>query len=100
MSRSFLARQRKMKVCNDLQSPAANSDFRTSLSKVREPSSKNTQGPQDEDYRFLLQELRGEWQPRVSTSGDTHVAEIDFQIDRPGTYRLRAATVDLAGRTP
>ena len=56
-------------------------------------------GPQDEDYRFLLQELRGERQPRVSTSGDTHVVEIDFQIDRPGTYRLRAATVDLAGRT-
>lgn len=48
----------------------------------------------------MLQELRGEWQPRVSTSGDTHVVEIDFQIDRPGTYRLRAATVDLAGRTP
>jgi hypothetical protein len=53
-------------------------------------------GPGEEDYRFLLSETR---EPRIrQESGRTRV-EIEFRIERPGQYRLRAATVDLAGRT-
>ncbi len=69
-------------------------------------------GPGEEDYRFLLSENR---EPRIRPApgpegrcaaglrvgeegGRTRV-EIEFRIGRPGSYRLRAATVDLAGRT-
>jgi hypothetical protein len=53
-------------------------------------------GPEDEDYRALLEPGA---HPAVRRDG--LVAEIDlrFRIDRPGNYRLRAATSDRAGRS-
>jgi hypothetical protein len=53
-------------------------------------------GPGEEDYRFLLGENR---EPRIREEGRQTRVEIEFKIGRPGQYRLRAATVDLAGRT-
>ena len=58
-------------------------------------------GPADEDYRFLREES---WNARVreDDAGAPHsgaTVEVDFKIERPGSYRLRAATVDVAGRT-
>jgi len=53
-------------------------------------------GPGAEDYRFLLSENR---QPQIHEEGGRTRVEIEFNIGRPGQYRLRAATVDLAGRT-
>jgi hypothetical protein len=49
-------------------------------------------GPGEEDYRFLAPEglkplVRG------------NEVEIRFRLDRPGAYRLRAATVDWVGRS-
>jgi hypothetical protein len=53
-------------------------------------------GPEAEDYRFLNWE-----RPKTHFGGDGHksTVEINFRIERPGNYRLRIATVDLAGRT-
>ena len=53
-------------------------------------------GPEEEDYRFL----NGE-RPKTRFGGEQRIStvEIDFNIGRPGTYRLRSATVDMAGRT-
>lgn len=53
-------------------------------------------GPEDEDYRFLLSENR---EPRILDEGAQTKVEIQFAIRQPEKYRLRAATVDLAGRT-
>ena len=53
-------------------------------------------GPGEEDYRFLLGENR---EPHIRNEGKWTRVEIEFKIGRPGEYRLRAATVDLAGRT-
>jgi hypothetical protein len=53
-------------------------------------------GPEEEDYRFLLGENR---EPRIRDEGGRTCVEIEFKIGRPGQYRLRAATVDSAGRT-
>jgi len=53
-------------------------------------------GPGEEDYRFLLSENR---EPRILDEGTQTKVEIQFTIRQPGRYRLRAATVDLAGRT-
>ena len=53
-------------------------------------------GPREEDYRFLNWE---ELTPRVTESNSVSTVEVDFRIERPGSYRLRAATVDMAGRT-
>jgi hypothetical protein len=53
-------------------------------------------GPGEEDYRFLLGENR---EPRIRDENGRTRVEIEFKIGRPGQYRLRAATVDLAGRT-
>ena len=53
-------------------------------------------GPGEEDYRGLTPPgLR----PRVTTTGKTSEATIEFGLNRAGTYRLRAATVDMAGRS-
>jgi len=54
-------------------------------------------GPNPEDYRFLRPD---DLIPHVrpGTQGG-HAVEISFRIERPGAYRLRVATVDLAGRT-
>jgi hypothetical protein len=53
-------------------------------------------GPREEDYRSLLS-----WnqEPRVYDEGTWTIVDINFKISQPGKYRLRAATVDLAGRT-
>jgi len=53
-------------------------------------------GPREEDYRTLLDWNR---QPRILDEGTRSTVDIKFRISRPGKYRLRAATVDLAGRT-
>jgi hypothetical protein len=53
-------------------------------------------GPGEEDYRSLLGENR---EPRIREEAGRTRVEIEFKIGRPGLYRLRAATVDLAGRT-
>ena len=53
-------------------------------------------GPGEEDYRFLLSESR---EPRIREEDGRTRVEIEFGIGRAGSYRLRAATVDLAGRT-
>jgi hypothetical protein len=53
-------------------------------------------GPGEEDYRFLLGESQ---EPRLREEDGRTRVEIEFKIGRPGPYRLRAATVDLAGRT-
>ena len=53
-------------------------------------------GPAEEDYRFLNREhseIR-----TIQTESVTEV-EIRFRLKHPGNYRLRAATVDMAGRT-
>jgi len=53
-------------------------------------------GPEEEDYRSLLN-----WnqEPHVYDEGARAYVDIKSKINRPGKYRLRAATVDLAGRT-
>jgi hypothetical protein len=53
-------------------------------------------GPGEEDYRFLLGGNRG---PRIREEGSRTDVEIAFTIGQPEQYRLRVATVDLAGRT-
>jgi hypothetical protein len=53
-------------------------------------------GPNDEDYRFLAPE---DLQPRVARQAEGVEVETHFQLKRAGTYRLRAATVDVAGRS-
>ena len=52
-------------------------------------------GPEPQDYRFLT----GTSGPHVREHGSNVEVEIRFSLNRPGTYRLRAATVDLAGRS-
>ena len=53
-------------------------------------------GPEAEDYRFLN---RDQSQIRINPTGSTTEVEIRFLLERSGNYRLRAATVDIAGRT-
>jgi hypothetical protein len=53
-------------------------------------------GPKEEDYRFLLDWSR---EPLICDEGTRTMVDIKFKISQPGKYRLRAATVDLAGRT-
>lgn len=53
-------------------------------------------GPGDEDYRFLTPSAL---RPQVLKKGDTTEVIVRFRLERSGHYRLRAATVDLAGRT-
>jgi hypothetical protein len=53
-------------------------------------------GPKEEDYRSLL---NWDQEPRVYDEGARTYVDIKFKINRPGKYRLRAATVDMAGRT-
>ncbi|MCC7496859.1 MAG: hypothetical protein IT160_04720 [Bryobacterales bacterium] len=53
-------------------------------------------GPEPWDQRFLSPpQLR----PTVRRQGAQADVDMQFPITRPGSYRLRAATVDLAGRT-
>ena len=53
-------------------------------------------GPAEEDYRFLN---RDHSEIRVAQTESVAEVEIHFTLNRPGNYRLRAATVDMAGRT-
>ncbi len=53
-------------------------------------------GPREEDYRLLLDWNR---EPLIHDEGTRSTVDITFKISQPGKYRLRAATVDLAGRT-
>ena len=54
-------------------------------------------GPEEEDYRFLNRE-----QSEIHINQEdlvTSRVEISFTLRHAGNYRLRAATVDMAGRT-
>ena len=53
-------------------------------------------GPEEEDYRFLNREQS---KIRTRQKGSATEVEIRFSLKHPGNYRLRAATVDMAGRT-
>ena len=53
-------------------------------------------GPAEEDYRFLNREQS---EIRINQTGSVASAEVHFELQHPGDYRLRAATVDMAGRT-
>ncbi len=52
-------------------------------------------GPGEEDYRIVTPPGLT---PRVTATGGKFETEVEFAISRPGSYRLRAATVDSAGR--
>ncbi len=51
-------------------------------------------GPNEEDYRYL----RAAGPVRKHDDGG-HAVDTAIHLDQPGNYRLRIATVDLAGRT-
>ena len=53
-------------------------------------------GPGEEDYRFLN---RDHSEIRINHTESGAEVKIGFTLNRPGNYRLRAATVDMAGRT-
>ena len=53
-------------------------------------------GPEEEDYRFLNREHS---EIRIDQTESVAEVEIRFSLKHPGNYRLRAATVDMAGRT-
>jgi hypothetical protein len=53
-------------------------------------------GPEQADYHYLRQET---WQVSVSENNSIAEIEIDFSLSKPGNYRLRAATCDVAGRS-
>jgi len=53
-------------------------------------------GPNEEDYRHL--QPTG-LKPRVTRKDSSYEVTVNFTLTRPGNYRLRTATVDLAGRT-
>ncbi len=53
-------------------------------------------GPGEEDYRFLGDEI---WKAGLEYDNSGGTVLVDLTIARPGRYRLRAATVDIAGRT-
>jgi hypothetical protein len=53
-------------------------------------------GPGEEDYRVLM---APGLKPRAAINGTRSEIRLDFELDRPGQYRLRVATADKAGRT-
>lgn len=53
-------------------------------------------GPGEEDYRFLN---RDHSEIRINRTESVAEVEIRFALNRLGNYRLRTATVDMAGRT-
>jgi hypothetical protein len=53
-------------------------------------------GPGAEDYRAPL---TGGAHPRTTFDGENAVVELEFRVEQPGRYRVRAATTDLAGRS-
>jgi hypothetical protein len=52
-------------------------------------------GPGEEDYRML----QGARANPPETRDGSAVVEVQFAVEQPGRYRLRAATTDLAGRS-
>lgn len=53
-------------------------------------------GPEEEDYSFLNRESS---EIHINQEGTAITVDIHFTLKRPGSYRIRAATVDMAGRT-
>lgn len=53
-------------------------------------------GPEEEDYLFLMPD---NLKPTVRKTANGGEVECRFAIEKPGRYRLRASTVDLAGRS-
>ena len=53
-------------------------------------------GPEEENYRFLNREQS---EIRIHQMESGAEVEINFRLKHPGNYRLRVATVDMAGRT-
>ena len=53
-------------------------------------------GPEEHDYRFLNWERLDR---HIAEDEDVFTVDVCFSIEKPGNYRLRAATVDMAGRT-
>jgi hypothetical protein len=53
-------------------------------------------GPGEEDYRALMPEGL---KPTITKHGSNTEVTVSFSLRHPGSYRLRAATVDLAGRS-
>jgi hypothetical protein len=53
-------------------------------------------GPGDEDYLFLRPD---NLKPHVREIAGATEIEATVRLSRPGSYRLRASTVDTAGRT-
>ncbi|MBI3849137.1 MAG: hypothetical protein HY298_02430 [Verrucomicrobia bacterium] len=53
-------------------------------------------GPGEEDYRHLQP---AGLKPRVTRKDSSYDVTVNFTLNRPGHYRLRTATVDLAGRS-
>jgi len=53
-------------------------------------------GPEEEDYTDFWKER---WDVSIKEEGRSATAEIRFNIDNPGNYRLRVSTTDVAGRS-
>ena len=53
-------------------------------------------GPEDEDYTDFWNDR---WDVLVTEKNNSAIIEIDFKIDKPGNYRLRVSTSDVAGRS-
>jgi len=52
-------------------------------------------GPEDEDYRYLIPTHR---KSSVQERDGVSEVSIQFKLTQPGNYRLKAGTVDTAGR--
>lgn len=53
-------------------------------------------GPNEEDYTDFWKER---WDVLVSEEKNSAIVEINFKIEKPGSYRLRVSTTDVAGRS-
>lgn len=53
-------------------------------------------GPEEEDYTDFWKER---WDVSVSEKENSATVEINFEIEKPGRYRLKVSTSDLAGRS-
>ncbi|MBL8228046.1 MAG: hypothetical protein JNL98_06200 [Bryobacterales bacterium] len=53
-------------------------------------------GPEPVDYRFLQSP---NVKPHVNGDSSGALVSLNFTVERPGKYRLRAATVDRVGRS-
>ncbi len=53
-------------------------------------------GPEEEDYTDFWNDR---WNVSVTEKSNSATAKIKFNIDKPGNYRLKVSTSDLAGRS-